>query len=52
MKTPQSSPSGRRRIVIWLIIISVTAALLVWLLCKLDSSVTPMLAQSLITPMS
>ena len=50
MKPTQSSPSAKQRIVIWLIIIAVTASLLVWLLCKLGFPLAPMLARVLIVP--
>lgn len=51
MKPTQSSSNAEKRIVTWLIIIAVTASLLVWLLCKLDFPLTPMLARTLIAPM-
>lgn len=51
MKSERSSPNVKKRIVTWFIIIAITSALLVWLLCKLDFPITPMLAQPLIAPM-
>jgi len=47
MHAERSSPNEKKRIVPRLI----TAAFLVWLLRKVRFSLTPMLAQSLITPM-
>lgn len=49
MHPERSSPNEKMRTVICLII-AITAALLVWLLCKVGFTLAPILAQPLIVP--
>lgn len=50
MRAEQNSPSGEKRLMLWLIAITLLAALLVWLLCKLGFPLTPILAHTFIGP--
>ena len=50
MHAERSSPNEKKRTVTCLIIIAITAALFVWLLCKVGFTLTPILAQPLIVP--
>ena len=45
MHAERSSPNEKKRLVTWLILLAITAALFVWLLCKVSYTLTPMLAR-------